>query len=106
MPGQSRENQERLPEFYLRPVVKGQRIDADVHAALEQLWPWFWTYVGQRLGDSGRAAELTEDVACRVSEYVQRHNGEVRSLVGLCRVSAVNFVRSRKRERVESITVA
>jgi len=96
MPGSSREHQERLPDFYLPSVVRGQRIHAEVRAAFEQLWPWFWTYVGRQLGDSDRAADLVEEIAFRVSRYIEDHDGEVRSLVGLCRVAAVNLITSLK----------
>ena len=93
MPGSSREHQERLPDFYLPSVVRGQRIHLEVRAAFEQLWPWFWAYVGRQLGDSDRAADLVEEIAFRVSRYVEGHD-EIRSLVGLCRVAAVNFITS------------
>ena len=95
MPGSSREHQERLPDFYLPSVVRGQRIHLEVRAAFEQLWPWFWSYVGRQLGDSDRAADLVEEIAFRVSRYVEGH-GKIRSLVGLCRVAAVNFITSLK----------
>jgi DNA-directed RNA polymerase specialized sigma24 family protein len=58
-----------------------------------------WTYVGVQLGDPGRAGDLADEVAFRVSSYLQTHC-QVRSLVGLCRVAAMHFVLStRARER-------
>lgn len=100
MPGHIRDDQKRLPEFYLRPSVNGRSIEPEVHSAFAQLWPWFWNYVGTELGDSDRAADLADEVASRVSKYVREHPDQVRSLVGLCRVAAVNFVATTKtRER-------
>jgi DNA-directed RNA polymerase specialized sigma24 family protein len=96
MPGGSRENQDRRPDFYLRPAVKGQRIHPEVRAAFEELWPWFWSYVGRQLGDPDRAADLAEEIAARVSKHLQDHDDEIRSLVAFCRVSAVNFIISTK----------
>ena len=96
MRGSSRNNQERIPDFYLRPAVKGQRIHPEVRAAFEKLWPWFWTYVSRQLGDPDRAADLAEEIAARVSKNLQTHKGEIRSLVAFCRVSAVNFITSMK----------
>lgn len=96
MLGSSRNDQERLPEFYLRPAAKGQRIHAEVRAAFEKLWPWFWTYVRRQLGDPDRAADLAEEIAARVSKNLQTHDGEIRSLLAFCRVSAVNFITSTK----------
>ena len=96
MPGSSRENQERLPDFYLRSVVKGQRISPDVRNAFEELWPWFWTFVGRQLGDRGRAADLAEEIAARVSKNLESREYDIRSLVAFCRVSAVNFITSLK----------
>lgn len=96
MPESSRENQERLPDFYLRPAVRGQRIYPEVRAAFEKLWPWFWSYVGRQLGDRERAADLAEEIAARVSKNLQTQQGEIRSLVAFCRVSAVNFITSTK----------
>jgi DNA-directed RNA polymerase specialized sigma24 family protein len=96
MPGQSRENQERLPEFYLSPAVKGRSIEPEVQSAFSQLWPWFWDFVGKELGDADRAADLADEIAYRVSKYLQEHPGQVRSVVGLCRVAAVNFVTTTK----------
>jgi DNA-directed RNA polymerase specialized sigma24 family protein len=99
MPGRGRDNRKRLPEFYLSPSVKGLSIDRRVHSAMEQLWPWFWSYVGGQLGDPDRAAELAEEVAYKVSAYLQTQD-QIRSLVGLCRVAAVHSVGSTKaRER-------
>jgi DNA-directed RNA polymerase specialized sigma24 family protein len=99
MPGRGRDNRKRLPEFYLSPSVKGLSIDRGVHAAMEQLWPWFWSYVGGQLGDPDRAGELADDVAYKVSAYLQNHD-QVRSLIGLCRVAAMHSVGSTKaRER-------
>jgi DNA-directed RNA polymerase specialized sigma24 family protein len=96
MPGSSRDNQERLPDFYLRSTVKGQRISPEVRGALEELWPWFWTFVGRQLGDRGRAADLAEEIAARVSKNLEGRDYELRSLIGYCRVSAVNFITSVK----------
>ena len=99
MPGRGRDNRKRLPEFYLSPSVRGLLIDRRVHSAMEQLWPWFWSYVGGQLGDPDRAGDLADDVAYRVSAYLQNHE-QIRSLVGLCRVAAVHCVGSTKtRER-------
>ncbi len=99
MPGRGRDNRERLPEFYLSPSVNGLRIDPQVRSAMEQLWPWFWTYVGVQLSDPGRAGDLADEVAFRVSSYLETHC-QVRSLVGLCRAAAMHFVVStRARER-------
>jgi DNA-directed RNA polymerase specialized sigma24 family protein len=99
MPGRSRDNRNRLPDFYLSPSVKGLRIDPQVRSAVEELWPWFWNFVGCQLGDSDRAGDLAERVAYGVSAYLQKH-GQVESLVGLCRVAATNCVLSaRARER-------
>ena len=100
MPGNIRDDQKRLPEFYLRPSVNGRSIEPEVQSAFAELWPWFWNYVGKELGDSDRAADLADEVASRVSKYVKAHPDRVRSLVGLCRVAAVNFVATTKtRER-------
>jgi DNA-directed RNA polymerase specialized sigma24 family protein len=96
MPGRGRENQERLPEFYLSAAVNGTSIDPRVRAALAELWPWFWAYVGQQLGDSGQAADLADEVASRVSTYLQEPPDRIRTLVGLCRVAAINLVMSTK----------
>jgi DNA-directed RNA polymerase specialized sigma24 family protein len=96
MPGRSREDQTRRPEFYLRPAVKGQQIHPHVYAAFEQLWPWFWSYVGQQLGDPDRAPDLAEEIAYRVSKYVETRS-QIRSFVGLCRVASVNFITSTQR---------
>lgn len=96
MPRSGRENQEHFPDFYLRPSVKGQRIRPEVRTAFEELWPWFWTYVGKQLGDPTRAADLAEEIAARVSRNLETHQGEIRSLVAFCRVSAVNFITSTK----------
>jgi DNA-directed RNA polymerase specialized sigma24 family protein len=99
MPGRGADSRERLPEFYLRPSVKGLRIDPLVRSAMEELWPWFWNHVGEQLGDSARAGDLAEGVAYRVSAYLQNHD-LLQSLVGLCRVAARNFVQSTSsRER-------
>ena len=99
MPGRGRDNRERLPEFYLSPEVKGLPIDPEVHAAMERLWPWFWNHVGEQLGDPDRAGELAEDVAYRVSAYLQSHD-LTRSLGGLCRVAARHFIETtRAQER-------
>jgi len=96
MPGQSRDGQKRLPDFYLRPTVNGRSIDAEVRVAFEQIWPWFWNYVDQQLKDSDRAADLADEIAYRVSKFIEQHPGAVRSLVGLCRVAAVNFITTTK----------
>ncbi len=96
MPGRSRENQERLPDFYLSPAVKGRPIEPEVRSAFEQLWPWFWDFVGKQLGDADRAAELADRIAYRVSKYLESRPGQVRSVVGLCRVAAVNLVATTK----------
>jgi DNA-directed RNA polymerase specialized sigma24 family protein len=99
MPGRSRDNRMRLPEFYLSPSVEGLLIDEDVHSAMEELWPWFWNHVGDQLGDPDRAGDLAEGVAYRVTAYLKNHE-LLQSLVGLCRVAARNFVASTKtRER-------
>jgi DNA-directed RNA polymerase specialized sigma24 family protein len=80
--------------------VKGHVIDSNVRAAFEQLWPWFWRYVDDELGDPDRAGDLAEEVAYRVSTHLEMHPGQVRSVVGLCRVAAANFVLSvRTREK-------
>ena len=100
MPGYSRDGQKRLPDFYLRPTVNGRSIEPEVRTALAQLWPWFWNYVGKELGDADRAADLADEVASRVSKYAKLRPGHVRSLIGLCRVAAVNLVTTTKsRER-------
>jgi len=100
MPGQSRENAQGCPPFHVCPMVKGQRIDSEVRAALEQLWPWFRHYVDDELGDPERAGNLADELAYRLTIHVKSHRDEVRSLVGLCRVAAMNFVGSTKaRER-------
>jgi hypothetical protein len=39
---------------------------------------------------------LAEEIAARVSKHLQTHDREIRSLVGLCRVAAVNFITSTK----------
>jgi DNA-directed RNA polymerase specialized sigma24 family protein len=95
MPGRSRDNRDRLPDFYLSPSVKERPIDPEVRSAMEQLWPWFWGYVGGQLGDPDRAADLAEVVAYRVSGYLKSQS-QVRSLGGLCRVAAMHFVASTK----------
>jgi DNA-directed RNA polymerase specialized sigma24 family protein len=96
MPGHTRGGQKRLPDFYLRPTVNGRSIDPDVRVAFEQIWPWFWNYVDQELKDSDRAADLADEIAYRVSKFIEHHPGAVRSLVGLCRVAAVNFITTTK----------
>ena len=102
MPGRSRDNRDRLPEFYLSPSVNGLRIDPEVHAAMARLWPWFWNHVGEQLGDPDRAGDLADGVAYRVSVYLQTHDVE-RSLGGLCRVTATHFIQSTrvKERRIE-----
>lgn len=96
MPGLNREGKDRVPDFYLSPSPNGVPLDSGVYAALAELWPWLWTYVGQQLGDSGRAADLADILGTRVSRYVQNHPNPVRSLSGLCRVAAVNLVASQR----------
>lgn len=96
MAGRSAGSQGRLPEFYVNAVVRGQTIDPRVRSALAELWPWFWEYVGQQLGDPCCAADLADEVACRVSAYVEASAAGVRSLVGLCRVTGMNLVTSTK----------
>jgi len=96
MPGRSREYQGRVPEFYMSPRVKGLQIDADVRAAFENLWPWFWRYVGEKLNDSGRAGDLADEIAYRISNHLEVHREPVRSMVGLCRVAAMHFVIATK----------
>jgi DNA-directed RNA polymerase specialized sigma24 family protein len=105
MPGSRRDDPELVPEFYLGPAPKGRPIDREVRVALEQLWPWFWRYVGRQLEDQNRAPELLEMVADRVSGYIQSHPGQVRSMVGLCRVTTINLIKSiRTREaRIEYV---
>jgi DNA-directed RNA polymerase specialized sigma24 family protein len=99
MPRRGRENRDRLPDFYLSPRVKGLQIDPQVRSAMEHLWPWFWSFVGGQLGDPDRAGDLADEVAYRVSSYLENHR-QVRSLVGLCRVAARHFVgTTRARER-------
>jgi DNA-directed RNA polymerase specialized sigma24 family protein len=98
MPGRSRQNQERLPDFYLSCTANGWPIDPHVASALEELWPWFWRHVGQQLGDSGRAADLADELACRISMYLEAHPQGVRTLPGLCRVAATNLVISTKKK--------
>jgi len=98
MPGRRRENPEQLPEFYIRPSINGRLIDPEIRAAFAQLWPWFWNYVGKELGDPGRAADLADEVAYRISSYINGHPGQVRSLVGFCRVAAVNLVNTTKKK--------
>jgi hypothetical protein len=100
MPGWVRENPQRFPPFYVRPVVKGQLIDSEVHGALKQLWPWFCHLVEDELGDPDRAGDLADELACRLSKHFAIHRGQVRSVLGICRVAATNFVGSTKeRER-------
>ena len=96
MPGPGRESRDRLPEFYLSPAVKGHRIEPEVRSAFAELWPWFWDFVGKGLGDHDRAGELADEVAFRVSKYIHDHPGQVRSLVGLSRVAAVNLIATTK----------
>ena len=89
MASSGREYHPRAPEFYVSPAV-----DAEVAAALRALWPWFWGYVGQQLGDSTRAGDLNDRVADQVSDYVRSHPGQVRSVIGVCRVAAINLIKS------------
>jgi DNA-directed RNA polymerase specialized sigma24 family protein len=89
MPGSGGEYHARAPEFYVSPAV-----DAEVAAALRTLWPWLWNYVGQQLGDSTRAGDLNDRVADQVSDFVRRHPGQVRSVIGVCRVAAINLIKS------------
>ncbi len=96
MPGPGRRNQERLPEFYLSPTVKGRTIEPEVRSAFAEIWPWFWDFVGKQLGDHERAGELADEVAFRVSKYIQERPDQVRSLVGLSRVAAVNLIITTK----------
>jgi DNA-directed RNA polymerase specialized sigma24 family protein len=91
MSGRNREDHSRLPDFYLTPGVR-----PELRAALEQIWPWFWHYVGQQLGDSDRAADLIEDVATHISRSLEAHPRQVRSLVAFCRVAAINYIGSTK----------
>jgi DNA-directed RNA polymerase specialized sigma24 family protein len=100
MPGSSRDNRERLPEFYRRPSVNGRLIEPTVHDAFEKLWPWFWNHVGNELGDPTRAGDLAGEIASRISKHISKNPGQVQSLIALCRVAAENFVKSVKaRER-------
>ena len=103
MPGSGREGRDQIPEFYLSPRVKGLQIDETVHAAFEKLWPWFWHFVAEKLGDPGRAADLADEIAYRISRHLENHRDDIRSMTGLCRVAAMNFVMAiRKREnRIE-----
>jgi DNA-directed RNA polymerase specialized sigma24 family protein len=99
MPGWSRDDRKRLPDFYLSPAVEGLQIDPDVRSAMEKLWPWFWDHVGGQLGDPDRAADLAEKVACGVTVYLKTHE-LTDSLGALCRVAAKNFVETiRTREQ-------
>jgi RNA polymerase sigma factor (sigma-70 family) len=99
MPGRSRDNLEP-PEFYRRRVVKGRVIEPAVHDAFEKIWPWFWNHVGTELGDRARAADLADEIVCRVTGHVKKHPGQIHSLVALCRVAAENHIKTvRKRER-------
>jgi RNA polymerase sigma factor (sigma-70 family) len=100
MPGRSRDNLQPLPEFYRRRAVNGQVIEPAVHDAFEKIWPWFWNHVGTELGDPARAADLADEIVCRVTRHVKKHPGQIHSLVALCRVSAENYIKTvRKRER-------
>jgi len=103
MPGLDPDDKDRIPEFYLSPSPNGGPLDSGIYAALATIWPWFWTYVGQQLGDSSRAGDLADALGVRVSRYLQKHPNQVKSLPGLCRVAAVNLVASeRSREaRIE-----
>ena len=91
MPGWSRDDRKRLPDFYLSPAVEGLRIDPDVRSAMEKLWPRFGDHVGGQLSDPDRAADLAERVACGVTVYLKTHE-LTDSLGALCRVAAKNFV--------------
>jgi len=96
MSDDSRHHEERLPEFYLGTSVNGHRIDPQVRALAERLWPWAWNYIGTHLADHARAAEVAEVVAYRVSRYLEAHPGKVRSLVGLYYATTANLVKSSK----------
>lgn len=91
MSGRNREDQSRLPDFYVSGSVRPELRDT-----LEQLWPWFWRYVGHQLGDSDRATDLVEEVAAHISKSLETHPREVRSLIAFCRVAAVNYIASTK----------
>lgn len=96
MSDDSRRHEQRLPKFYLAPVVNGHRIDPQVRAVAERLWPWAWHYIGTHLADDTRAAEVVEAVACRVSRYLEAHPGKVRSVVSLFCTATTNLIRSGK----------
>lgn len=96
MPGPRRDKEEGLPEFYVRPIVKGQQIAPQVEAALREIWPWLWRHVGRRLRSADQAADLADEVARRVSQFYCAHPGQVHSFLALCHTAAVNLVSSAR----------
>ena len=96
MSDENRHHDQRLPEFYLPPEVKGHQIDPDVRELAKRLWPWAWHYIGTRLADYARAAEIVELVAYRISRHLKAHPGEVRSIVGLYYTTTANLIRSSR----------
>jgi len=46
-------------------TARVHQIDPDVRKVAERLWPWAWHYIGTRLADYARAAEIVELVAYR-----------------------------------------
>ena len=91
-----RHQDERLPEFYLPPAVKGHAIDPGVRDVAQRLWPWAWNYIGIHLVDYAGAAEVAELVAYRLSRHLKSHPGEVRSIVALYYTATANLIRSIK----------
>lgn len=96
MSDHSRHQDERLPDFYLPPAVKGHQIDPGVRAVAQRLWPWAWNYIGVHLSDHAGAAEVAELVAYRLSRHLKGHPGEVRSIVALYYTATANLIRSIK----------
>ena len=91
MSSRNREDQPRLPDFYVSGSVPPELRDA-----LEQIWPWFWQYVGHQLGDPDRATDLLEEVAAHISKSLETNPREVRSVLAFCRVAAINYIASTK----------
>jgi DNA-directed RNA polymerase specialized sigma24 family protein len=96
MSDEHRHHDERLPDFYLPPAVKGLPIDPQVRAVAKRLWPWAWNYIGTHLADHAGAAELADQVAYRISRHLKKYPGKVRSIVALYYTATANLVKTVK----------
>lgn len=61
--------QQNIPPFWIATTENGiSSVDERVLAEAEQLWPWCYGLVRQRLGDGPSAAQLLEEVSIKVSK--------------------------------------